>query len=153
MKSCNLFLIINEILSQLEQKTLSRRTCENQNCMEANFFLIKVPCCNTLICIKCIISNTIMATKHQKCIICENTYICRNVQEFEKTFRSIYLGFAEQAPFCISKEIKEEMENALFKIKKSKKNGNIKYAQFSVLTKKMVVSSFKYIIDKTKPSI
>ena len=73
MKSCNLFLIINEILNQLEQKTLSRRTCENQNCMEANFFLIKVPCCNKLICIKCIISDTILDTKHQKCIMCENT--------------------------------------------------------------------------------
>jgi len=92
-----------------------------------------------------------MATKHQKCIICENTYICRNVQEFEKTFRSIYLGFAEHVPLLITKEIKEAMENALLKIKKSKKNGNIKYAQFSVLTKKWLSPALNTLL--TKPSL
>merc|ERR1712034_205099 len=57
----------------------------------------------------------------------------------------------EQAPFCISKEIKEKMENALFKIKKSKKNGNIKYDQFSVLTKKWLSPALNTLL--TKPSL
>jgi hypothetical protein len=150
-KSYNLFLIMNEILSQFKLQTLSRRTCENTNCMKANFSLIKVPCCNRFICIACIINRTLLETKHQKCVMCENGYICRNMQEFEKTFRSTFSGFAEQAPMLITQERQKEMEDVILKLKKSKKNGGMKYAQFSVLTKKWLMPAYQAY--RTSPSI
>merc|ERR1711925_31379 len=88
---------------------------------------------------------------HQKCVMCENGYICRNMQEFEKTFRSTFSGFAEQAPMLITQERQKEMEDVILKLKKSKKNGGMKYAQFSVLTKKWLMPAYQTY--RTSPSI
>jgi len=136
--SYNLFVMTNEILSAFKQKTLTRRTCGYINCMETTFHLLKVPCCQNFICFTCIISGTILGPNCNppKCMMCESTYICHNMQDFEKIFKSFFFGFEEQAKEFITKETQREMENALFKIKKSKKNRSMQYAQFSALTKK-----------------
>jgi len=144
-ESCNLFPITNEILSQFKQKPLSRRLCANRKCMEAKFHLIEVPCCKQLICLRCICM--LFETKQPKCIICENGYICRNIKEFEKTFKLIYFGFAEQAPKLITKEIQKEFDNAISKIRNSKKNGSIQYTQFAALTKKWLTPARKILLE------
>jgi len=142
-ESCNLFPIINEILSQFKQKSLNRRICANKNCKEARFDLIQVPCCKQLMCLICIC--VLFETKQPKCMMCENGYICQNMQEFEKTFKSIYLCFAEQAPKLITKEIQKEFDNAILKIRKSKKNGSMQYTQFAALTKKWLSPARKIL--------
>jgi len=130
----NLFVIANEILKILKQNVIKRRKCKV--CSQKAFHFIKVPCCENFMCMKCLLTH-IRKKSNQKCSLCEKEYLCRNVHEFSKMFKSTCVAIREICSLEITKEKEEEWKNEIMKMKKIKQNGNMR----------MQIKKFKEIIE------
>jgi len=120
----NLFIIANEILKISKQNPIGRRRCKL--CSRAAFHLIKVPCCEKLMCISCISAGLFTKKDTPKCRSCKNECLCRSVHEFSKMFKSTCVAIREICSLEITKNKEKEWENEIIKIKKSKRNGNMR---------------------------
>lgn len=146
-KNCDLFLIVNEILNKLLEKKikLKRRKCET--CSEERFHLIKIPCCQNLICIQCILEEVLMR-KIPKCVMCQNTYISRNTQDFEETFKSIAIAIWQKCSVEINPEQELELQNMLIKMRNPKASISKKYKQLGDVIQKNFGTAIEMLTQK-----
>jgi hypothetical protein len=108
-RSCNLFLIANEIVIALGcTQLLIQRMCSN--CIKFRFHLVYVPCCKNFMCVHCLTSFTI---KKRKCTLCYKD-LYQNHQEFTELLTNLCLTGWQMA------DLEIELRNSL--IKKAIKN-------------------------------
>jgi len=85
-ESCDLFVIVNEILKGMKQKILQKRSCSS--CLNYRFHLIKVSCCKNFICVSCLANFRV---KKRKCEICQNS-LYRTKKEFDGLLKNLCLN-------------------------------------------------------------
>merc|ERR1712034_226647 len=106
-----------------QKNSIERRECIV--CSQAAFHFIKIPCCEKFMCMKCLVEY-FRKNSTQRCILCESEYLCRNVHEFSKMFKSTCVAIREICFLEITKDKEKQWENEIIKMKKIKRNGNMR---------------------------
>lgn len=107
-KSCDLFLIVNQITTNFGINPLEKRKC--QQCSKPRFHLMKLSCCKNFICISCCLDSMSI-----KCVLCRKlAYRTKeNLRELQ-SFKADYKTLKVKDEFTKKKSLDKKKANCSY---------------------------------------